>query len=324
MGYIIYLIILLILLIAEYSYYKFAKKIHLGAPVVARSSHKSFTPTGGGIIFIIASIIFAFANANALTGEWWILLGGVLALGIVSFIDDFHPLPAKPRLLLQFITVGLIFKQYLCLGTLNIYLIFLICGVGCINAYNFIDGINGILTFLAAVSIGSLIYAYAYFNPTDSELFINYGIIIFIALAVFSVFNLSNKIFAGDVGSIIIGLSIVWMLFNLIYKTHDATLIVLIVVCLFDTGVTLLQRITARENILQAHRKHIYQTLTNKWGIKHYRVSTMYALTQLAINAIYFATPSQWHFAYAIVVVILLSAIYISVRKSAKSSDFQS
>jgi UDP-N-acetylmuramyl pentapeptide phosphotransferase/UDP-N-acetylglucosamine-1-phosphate transferase len=313
----IYLSCFILFAIIEYVYLRAAKRLQLGAPVTERSSHKRPTPTGGGIIFIAAIIAFAVINWQALSTEWLTMLGGAVVLGIASFVDDIHPLPARPRLVLQIAVIAVIFKQYCSIGTIDLYLILLFFGVGCTNAYNFIDGINGILALLAAVTIASLTFAYSLVEPADTQLYVQFGILLLIALAIFGVLNMSKKLFAGDVGSITIGVSIVWLLSNLIYATLDPTLIILVIVCLFDTGATMVHRLTVGENIMQPHRQHIYQLLANNLGISHSIVSLCYAVIQLIINVVYFIIPMDFHLGYTICVILILSIMYATIRKMA-------
>lgn len=313
---------MLILAVIEYGYYKLAKRKAIGAPVCERSSHTVFTPTGGGVIFLAAALIFAVAEYHFLTAEWTTMLGGALVLGLISFVDDVRPLPAKPRLLVQVATIAVIFKQFLVHGSLDIYLIYLFCGVGCINAFNFIDGITGILALYATVVLSTLVYAVNAYPIGDATLYTTFGLLLISAIVIFALFNLSNKLFAGDVGSITIGVFIVWLLTNLIFISGDATLIMLIIVCIFDTGMTTMQRLLKGENILTPHRKHIYHILTYNWGNSHLKISVMYALLQFVISALYLSIPQEWHITYAVGVLATLSIAYIAIRKSPKSGKF--
>ena len=51
-----------------------------------------------------------------------------------------------------------------------------------------------------------------------------------------------------------------------------------------DTVITILIRLRQRENILEAHRKHLYQLLANEKKLPHLTVSLFYALLQGMIN----------------------------------------
>lgn len=309
--------------IIECGYYALAKKKSIGSPVCERSSHKVFTPTGGGIVFVVATLLFGYLQFQHLTTEWIVMLGCALALGLVSFVDDIHPLPAKQRLFIQIAAVAIMFKTYLSHGSIDLFLLYLFCGVGCINSFNFIDGICGILAIYCAIVIGSLIYAFNIYAPLEAPLYTSLGVLLLIGTVCFAVFNLTNRMFSGDVGAIMLGLFIVWMQFNLIYITHDFTFVLLTIVCIFDTGFTALQRLFNRENILKPHRKHIYQVLANNWGMPHLAVSIAYGLIQIAISVIYFVIPTQFHATYMIIILATLAVLYFAIRKSAKSGKFQ-
>lgn len=315
-----YVICILIMAVIEYGYYRLAQYKGIGAPVCERSLHTTATPTAGGIVFIAAAAIFACLNMSALTPQWIVMLVGAIVLGIVSFIDDLHPLSAKARLIFQTITVALMVRDFDCANTFT-YLAFIFYAVGCINSFNFIDGIRGMLVLYSTVVTASLMYAFATLHA-EPQLHISLCITLLCALAVLATYNIPDKLFSGDVGSITIGLFVAWMLLTLINATGDISLITLIAVCIFDTGMTATQRLLNGENILTPHRKHIYQTLAHKWGVPHLAVATSYALTQAAISAIYFAVPASYHTIYLAAVIAVLLILYICIRKSARSGKF--
>ena len=111
----IYGIIALILVIGELIYFKIADKCNIIDKPNERSSHSTIVLRGGGIIFLIGTLIWA---ATALCGAFgdahqiypWFLLAVLLAAGI-SFIEDIHSLPDSVRLIVQFVAMGLLILQ---------------------------------------------------------------------------------------------------------------------------------------------------------------------------------------------------------------------
>lgn len=315
--------IILILAAIELAYFFLAKKLKLGAPISERSAHTTYTSTGGGIVLLIAVVMFAIIHHHVINTEWSFMVGGTIVLGIMGYIDDIRPLPAKPRLLMQILVSALMFKQFIAFGLTDLFILYTIICVGCINAFNFIDGINGILTFLGAVAIASIVYGFYIYQPMDYETYVYYGIMLLIALGVFGVFNLVGKLFSGDVGSLIVGASVAYMLVNLSFAILDPTVLILVIVCLIDTGFTLVRRIAEGENVLKPHSKHAYQMLVNIGGMKHYAVAAIYGGAQLVINVIYFAIPRSWHYIYCGILIVILSAAYTVVRNWADKEQFK-
>ena len=292
------------------------RKFSLGAPITERSLHKVFTPTGGGIIWIIAAVLGFLLFANLTVFQSWVFIVGIIALGIISFIDDVHPLPPIPRLISQIIVVSLSFIQ-LCQPTaFDIFLLVIFCGVGIINAINFLDGICGMLALYGLVVTSSFLYAIYTLAIPELLWLMPVLEMVIIAQIVFACFNLKDVIFAGDVGSITLGYIQIFAAISLVLITGDGSYLIFFGVCIFDTGLTTLQRLFSGISILIPHRMNIYQLLTTEKGIPHVVVSIIYALLQLLINALFFLIPHSQHWTYFLLVSALLTITYFGVRFS--------
>lgn len=312
-----YTIAFIILLACELIYFRIARHYRIGDKVTSRSSHKRYSLTGGGIIFSIAALIFYIYNQSALPLHFDKMLIGAGVLAVISFADDIRNMSPNIRLVIQTIIVAMTFMFLLQWGYIDIFIITLVCGVGFINAYNFMDGINGITAGYSLVTLGTLYYCFS-LTPGVPLPFI--GILI-VATVIFAFFNFRKKAvcFAGDVGSIVMGFFILYMMIELILVRCNATCIVFLLVYGIDTVYTIFQRLFMGENILQPHRHHLYQVFANQWHIPHYRVSIGYASTQLLINVIYFLIPEPLQWSYVIIVTMLLTAIYFIAKRSAKT-----
>lgn len=310
-----YILLFVILVICEVGYIKLARKYLIGAKEEKRSSHKGYRLSGGGIIFILSAIIYYIYNRFAghrLPAEFNTMIIGAIALAIISFIDDIHNLSPGIRLFVHTLVIGTTFSSYLISGQYDIFLLILLGGIGFINAYNFMDGIDGIMAGYSIVSLGTLYYCYISI-PDFSETFI---LTILIATIVFAFFNFRKQsvCFAGDVGSIVMGFFIAYLIIKLIAYTHDATVLIFLIVYAIDTVFTIFQRLFAGENILLPHRHHLYQLMANQWHVPHYKISLGYDVTQLAVNVIYFIIPVYLHWTYFILVTIFLSVIYFILK----------
>lgn len=312
--------LLISLLLIEIIYIPIARRLHIVAPVDSRSSHSHPIPTCGGIIVPLAAVIFTAVTPQAQNVQWITMVACALTLAGVSMYDDIRPLPPWPRLLLQIAAVALTFKSLCYPSAFDIYLLVIIFGVGCINAVNFIDGITGMLALYSIVVLGSMMYVlYGPDTMPEAPMYAHFCTILMAAMIIFGIFNLSRKVFAGDVGAITLGFFIVYILSSMILTQGDATMMIFLIVCLFDAGLTTAQRLFAGENILTPHHKFIFHLLIRQWQMPHIVVSICYALLQLLINAVYFLTPPQQHWTYFIIVFALLTVTYFTIRFAPRS-----
>lgn len=316
MGFTDYLIIALTLLIAELAYLPMARRLRIGDRVTPRSSHRAYKITGGGFIFWLGAIMFPAIYPVTLPTSFNYMLVGATLLAIVSFTDDMIDLSPGLRLLIQSFVVGVTFYEFFLNGDYDIFLLTLICGVGFINAFNFMDGINGLMASYTLVTLGTLIYAFSAIHPIDCAP-IPFLITLMVSVVVFALFNFRRAAvcFAGDVGSIVMGFFITYMMVQLIINTADASYVVFLMVYAVDAVYTIFQRLFMGENILMPHRHHLYQIMTNRWGKNHCSVALGYAGVQLAINVIYFLIPAGQKWTYAIIVLVVLTVAYFIMKR---------
>lgn len=216
------------------------KKHKIGQNIreVGPKSHlsKAGTPTMGGIIFIISSLILALIFLPLKSLDTWILLLSTIGFGAIGFIDDFRKLVLKqseglsPRekIVLQFgLAVIISILAYvndkdsiasllipftntrINLGILGIPLMIFII-VGTTNATNLTDGLDGLL---ASVSLPVFISLAIIGKNTSNAVF---SYIMLGSLLGFLIFN-SNPaaVFMGDTGSMAIGGAVVALAINL-------------------------------------------------------------------------------------------------------------
>jgi UDP-N-acetylmuramyl pentapeptide phosphotransferase/UDP-N-acetylglucosamine-1-phosphate transferase len=282
----IYIIIFALLIACELIYFKIADKFNIIDKPNERSSHKKITIRGGGIIFPIATILyFLFFHFEY---PWFLL--GLLMISTISFIDDIHSTPDGVRLAVQFTAMLLMFYQLGMFGGFPWWyiIIALIICTGLINAYNFMDGINGITPgYSLAVLIPLLIVCMG--NVIGQYIEPAFIIVVILAALVFSYFNYRRaaRCFAGDIGSVSMAFIITFIAGKLILATGDLSYLVLLAVYGVDSILTIVHRLMLHENIFHAHRKHMYQLMANELGMPHVLVSTIYSLVQLGISLVF-------------------------------------
>lgn len=305
-------IIFLMLVLLELAYFRAADRFNIIDKPNSRSSHTVIVLRGGGIIFLFG--IWLYAAFFGLSYPWFIL--GLSLVGLISFVDDIHSLPDSLRLVVQFAAMFLMFYQF---GILNLHdwwivLIALIVCVGIINAYNFMDGINGITGGYSIAVLVPMIYLNARFGFIDMA----YLYVVGLSLLVFCFFNFRRKAkcFAGDVGSISIAFILLFALGKLILQTGDLSYLVFLAVYGADAVLTICHRIQLHENLGKAHRKHAYQLMANELKFPHVAVSSLYMALQLVVSAGLIFLPINHYLYLSIVIVLLASAYLIFMKKN--------
>ena len=264
-----------------------------------RSSHTKPTPTIGGVAivftFFLSMIILYFLDGQLMITKKYFLgftFSSLLIAGI-SLYDDIEKKPFYIRLASHAIgavvvmVFGIIINQINfpanfpfvsnnSLGTAS-YIITFWWIVGMTNAYNFMDGINGMAGGNAIIA--ALFFCFiCYRQGSNFTYIVSYTIAA--AVAGFLIFNFPRaKIFMGDVGSTFLGftfatISIIAALYD---NAHTSLLVMplLFFHFIYDTFFTFMRRLLNGENVFQAHRTHLYQ-LFNQLGYKPFVVTIFY------------------------------------------------
>jgi len=258
-----------------------------------RSSHSVPTPRGGGLAIVILVLGMGLWSAleTDLSRGLIYLIGGLI-IAWLGWRDDLHSLSPRIRFGVQGIVAAIsiyglgYFKVVtipmlgeLRLGAVGILITFLWI-MGLTNAYNFMDGVDGMAGGVA-LSAG-LGWMWLASNMHNAFAF-------WVALAItasslgFLGHNWSPaKIFMGDVGSTFLGYSFAVLPLIASDQGGDALLLGTLLMWTFimDAGVTFIGRLIKRENIFAAHRSHLYQRLVIA-GYKHERISSLYILLTL-------------------------------------------
>lgn len=272
----------------------------------ARSSHKATTVTGGGFIFYLAAMTACIVMPSDYT---WLACALTVA-AVVSFADDMRPLPILIRLFAQLTAAWLLACQLHLTSPWWLAASLIVMAVAYMNAYNFMDGINGITTLYTAIVLLSLMWLNGIYHFMDSTI----AWIILTALACFALFNVRKRAlcFPGDVGAISLAVITFFMIISLIKTTGEIWWMVLAGVYGVDTALTVARRAMLHEKIYMPHRRHLYQMLCNESGLPHIAISSLYAAVQATVNA--GAILFRYNIAvYSITAIAILSIIYICV-----------
>lgn len=302
------LVAFLIGLIFIQLYFRIARRYEIVDKPNKRSSHLEPTLRGGGIIFpilfIVMNLVLFFLDRNSV--NVWFLVGLLLIAGI-SFWDDVKTLSPMIRVLVHVTAVVLMFWLT---GLLELHMLTIVIGfilvIGSINAYNFMDGINGITVLYSLVALCTL-----YFLMPDMNLEF-----VVVALLIFAFYNVRKRAvcFSGDVGSVSLSYIIAFCICKLMVATQNIKWILFLGVYGIDSVVTILYRLKRSENIFKPHRTHLYQYLANEKGVSHVRVSLIYALAQLALNVVVI----QYGFTMGLLTFGVMALVYLVVRVKLK------
>ncbi len=302
---------LIIFSLLEFAYIRLARTlgwISNGAPEYPGVKRPA---VGGGLIFFIG--IMCVLPALPFSAATVAAAAGFALLACVSFIDDLHPLSIPLRLGAQAVAViipmalaSLQFPEltWMQLPGAVLSVLFII---GFMNAYNFMDGMNGITSGYALAVLCTM--------PVLGIPFTMLLPVIMATLA-FSIFNFRRHaaVFSGDAGSIVMGAFIAALL-----VTTDSfpASILAVGVYLTDAGMTLLARLRRGENIFRAHKEHIYQMLVYRLGLPELAVASAYALLQVGLTLpLYFLLGnSVGTILYVVAAFAALVALWTIIRR---------
>ena len=157
-----YLIILVLLFLAELFYFRIADKCNIIDKPNERSSHTRITLRGGGIIFFFGALVYFLTNQFEYP---WFMLALTL-ITFISFVDDIRSTSQGLRLVFHFTAMALMFYQWglFSLPWWTIVVALIVC-TGIINAYNFMDGINGITGGYSLVVLAALAFINGVYVP---------------------------------------------------------------------------------------------------------------------------------------------------------------
>ncbi len=236
-----------------------------------RSSHAVPTPRGGGIavmaVLIVAIVVIWLRQGVDVLDIAMVVLP-MAGLAAISWADDVRSLGALPRLVAQFLAVGV--GVWALPGPWHAaapapwdWGLAVLLGIGWIwfiNLFNFMDGIDGI-TGAETLVIGIGVAVVATAAPA-ALLAPAWPLAVVTAAAVlgFLVWNWHPaKIFLGDVGSVPLGFLLGWLLLFVALKGYWAAAVILPLYYLTDSTVTLVRRLLRGERVWRAHKSHFYQ-----------------------------------------------------------------
>ena len=257
-----------------------------------RSMHTRVTPRGGGIV-LVATVLAGLAVAalaGAVPTTPALLYAGVtLIVAGIGWLDDMRSVAPVLRLLTHALAAAAAIAIWGAFDRVHLPLVgalavpqpvavsvTMLWLVGLLNAYNFMDGIDGIASGQAVVA-GVM---WAVLCGASAPLAMAVAALIAAASAGFLLHNWSPaRIFMGDVGSGFLGFSFALLPLLAFHTLAEPRLpiagLLIVAPFLFDTAYTLLRRLARGENVMSAHRTHLYQRMVMS-GVSHAATATLY------------------------------------------------
>lgn len=303
-----------------------------------RSMHTRTTPRGGGVAIVLVCLLgIAVVAGFGLRPNWRETAGYVIGAALivaVSLVDDLRALPAGVRLAAHAaaaaVMVAGLESQPGFLASLGQFApgwlvvgIALVWAVGLTNAYNFMDGIDGLAGTQGLVAgLGWAVLASLSGQPWLATL----SLLVAAGCAGFVFHNWPRAtIFMGDVGSAYLGFTFAFIALAAPRRIDQfASGVLILWPFVFDAGFTMLRRLQRRENILVAHRSHLYQRIVLAgWG--QAAVTSMYAVFALVTTALaiawWLSTSPGVHFLIVVAVFLASAALWnLVVRTERKQA----
>lgn len=305
----------------------------------SRSLHVTPVPRGAGLVIglvVIATVLIlsvaGLAGPPKLAATY---AAATLAVLILGWLDDRWSLPARDRLAIQ---VAIALAAALALGWQRdqiasavpsmaakavVFAVTVIWLVGLVNAYNFMDGIDGLAAGQAVIAAVCWIVVG---RRMGAPFTIAAATVVAASSAAFLFHNWSPaRVFLGDAGSNFLGLSFALLPLTLYTEAAAGRLpvaaVLFVGVFLIDTVFTFIRRLVSGENVLQAHRTHLYQRLI-ACGYSHHAVAIWWlalAAVSGAAGVLYLAGGSAP--GAVVTVAAVAAAMFGSVRAAEARSS---
>ncbi len=291
---------------------KVAQKIGLVDKPNYRKRHHGQIPLVGGIS-IYAGICFTFLYTDHFVPHigLYLICSGILVL--IGALDDRFDISVKSRATIQALvavtmmyfgglyinSLGYVFGPWeMVLGPYFGYPVTLFAVWAAINAFNMVDGIDGLLGGLSCVSLGAMgILMYKDNNPSlGLWCFAMIAAILPYILLNLGVFGRHYKVFMGDAGSTMIGFSIIWIILQSTQGTghpmNPITGLWIIAIPLMDMIAIMYRRMRKGMSPFSPDRQHIHH-LIMRAGFSSRQAFVIITVTA-AILAAFGVAGEQW------------------------------
>lgn len=314
--------------------------------VSERSSHSLPVPSFGGVAFFIVILLsLSFAGQIYTGNQVLALLPGVIVVFFTGLKDDMTGTKPTTKIYAQLIAgISLILYPQFGISDLNGFLgifeisdwvmipLALLIIVFFINAFNLIDGIDGLASLIGIVIF--LFYG-VIFTLVGDWLMLSVSLSLIGAFIAFLRFNFSRKgkkIFLGDTGSLLIGFTIISFVFYIMSKEYATqltvivpvqnlplVLIAILFVPIYDALRIFIDRIAQGRSPFSADRGHMHHIVLDRFGFSHRRTSFIIAiLNVMLVLTMVVVCHYNSQFISALVFILIISLISVYLYSLAK------
>lgn len=305
-----------------------------------RKIHLLPTPRTGSILIFIGFVFGILIFRSYLYTDLTVFIIFTAMIFILGLFEDKYNMKASKRLLFQALIVyfyvaytGTTIKT---LGHLDIYTntglhsttygidipdilvipFTVFCIVGCINALNLIDGLNGLASGLGILATVTLAIIAAIHKDTELTLI---SMILCGAIGGFMILNMTGRIFMGDAGSYLIGFMIAILSIRLINRNPEVSAFapfLTVLIPVFDTLFAAYRRMHIKRHPFKADKRHLHHILRRRYHSDGKAVGAILAIqTILAVIAIIFHVRPVMLFAITALSSAMLIQLYINKIK---------
>lgn len=261
-----------------YALRSLAKRIQLVDVPNARKNHSGAIPLVGGIAISITFLLYILFNPSSFTYPYHLCSAMVILL-VVGVLDDKYDVDFKIRFAVQggLALAMMIFADVklhslgdiLGVGDIHLdwfgYIVTVFAVIGLINAFNMVDGIDGLLGGLSIVTFGAMGLLLAVEGHLNDAYICLVLIIIMLPYVLFNLGLLGRqrKIFMGDAGSMMIGFIVVWSLMCMSQiegrvSIRPVTALWFVAIPLMDMAAIMIRRIRRGDSPFKPDREHLH------------------------------------------------------------------
>jgi UDP-GlcNAc:undecaprenyl-phosphate GlcNAc-1-phosphate transferase len=309
-----------------------ARRLRVVAHPGGRGVHRRSTPLMGGAALFVPVVLAACAWAYDGDGRAVGLLGAATLMLAVGILDDARGLRARTRLLAQVGAAGLLVLSgfrlpaldvppfgAIPLGSLEVPVLVLWV-VGVTNAFNLIDGIDGLAGGL--VLVAAVLGAAGGASPVLAA-----------ALAGASIGFLRHnlpraRVFLGDTGSLLLGLTVAALTLDLPAANNVACALGAVSYAVGDVTLCVLRRLLRAKPLLTADRSHVHHKVLFALRSPMLAVAVLFAFaaTQAAVPLLASGVAAlvAMAFVWAALVVFVVRRCRVGIRRMfAHRRDFR-
>ena len=259
---------------------KVARNVGLVDKPSGRKMHTGNIPLVGGVAICITIVNYIYTHPGMINHAN-LYMCCIVGLTAVGALDDRFDLSVKIRMLVQaIISVAMIYfakAELVTLGNIlgfgeialgygyvgGIITVFAV--IGCINAFNMVDGIDGLLGGLSIVTFGAI----GILLSMGNEKSLSYlCLLLVVCMVPYIVMNLGligreRKVFMGDAGSMMIGFTVIWLLIGASQTPGNpmirpVTALWLIALPLMDMVAIMIRRVKQGKSPFKPDREHLH------------------------------------------------------------------